>query len=482
MVILAAFLPVIAGALLPALKLKRRSLRVYVAVVCLAAAGLTAGAVAKGGSVILLSLAEGLDLKFALDGLGGFFAAVVAAAFTLVSFYSFKYMEHEGGESRFFCFYLLSYGFMLAVCFAANLVTMYLFFECVTLCSMPLVLHSLKKEAVSAALKYLFYSMAGALMALLGIFFIWNYSSSHDFLLGGVLDPELAAANRQVLLAVVFVSIVGFGTKAGMYPMHGWLPTAHPVAPGPASALLSAIIAKAGILAVIRVVYFSVGPELLRDSWVQIAWLVLALITVFMGSMMAYREKLLKKRLAYSTVSNVSYIMLGLACLTPEGLVGGLFHVAAHAAAKTVLFLAAGAIIAVEGKTRVDELAGIGRRMPVTMWCFAISSLSLVGIPPLAGFVSKWYISEAAVSAGLGVFGWLVPAVLLVSALLTAGYLLSIVVDAFFPGREYEGSLKKNEPAPAMTVPMMLVTAAGVLAGVFGGSLQSVFAAIASAL
>ena len=475
LMILSVALPVAAALLIPVLKPEKPALRTFVGAAAVLTGVVAAASAFAGGSVQLLSFGGDLTVRFAMDGLAVFFTLVVAAAFTAVCFYSFKYIEHEGADERFFAFYLLSYAFMLAVCCSANLVTLYFFFECVTLSSMPLVLHSLKKEAVSAALKYLFYSIAGALLALLGIFFVWYYSAAPDFVFGGSLDLARLAGHEGVLRAVVFLAIVGFGTKAGMYPMHGWLPTAHPVAPGPASALLSAIIAKAGIIAVVRLVYYAVGADFLRGSWVQTAWTVLALITVLMGSMMAYREKLLKKRLAYSTVSNVSYIMLGLSCLSAEGLAGGLMHVAAHAAAKTVLFLVAGTIIFKENKTRVDELAGIGRRMPVTMWCFTVSSLSLIGIPPLAGFVSKWYISGAAVAGDMGAFSYLIPAVLLVSALLTAGYLLSIVIDAFFPGREYDRTLAKTEPSLSMCIPMVAVTAAGVLTGLFAGGLHGWF-------
>ena len=187
-----------------------------------------------------------------------------------------SYMEHIPRQNSFFAFYLMTYGVTLAVAFSANLVTLYLFFECVTFAAVPLVLHSLKKEAVSAALKYLFYSVFGALMALFGVFFIWHYSAGHAFTLGGVIDPQAIAGHEKIFLTAVFLMIVGFGTKAGMYPMHGWLPTAHPVAPAPASALLSGIIAKAGIIAVVRVVYYTVGTEYISGTWVQLVWMILA--------------------------------------------------------------------------------------------------------------------------------------------------------------------------------------------------------------
>lgn len=253
--------------------------------------------------------------------------------------------------------------------------------------------------------------------------------------------------------------------------MHAWLPTAHPVAPAPASAVLSGVITKAGVIAVIRLIYYTVGTEILRGTWVQTAWIVLALLTVFMGSMMAYHEKLLKRRLAYSTVSNLSYILSGLFTLTPAGLLGGLLHAAAHVPAKTALFLAAGAIIFKTGKTRVDELTGIGKEMPVTLWSFTLASLSLVGIPPLMGFVSKWYLASAALDAGLGVTGVMIPVVLLISALLTAGYLLPIVIRGFFPGADYDYTRAHTEEVLSMALPVAVLAAAGLLAGLLASPL-----------
>ena len=198
--------------------------------------------------------------------------------------------------------------------------TIYLFFEMMTLVSMPLVLHAQSHEAVMAGLKYLFYSMCGAYMALFGVFVFYHFGSSMDFLPGGVMDPAVLAQNGTILHLGLFFMILGFGVKAGMFPMQAWLPTAHPVAPAPASAVLSAIIVKGGILAVLRSVYYIAGAEFLRGSWVQYAWLVLALITIFLGSMLAFKEPVFKKRLAYSSVSQASYIMLGMAILNPVAL------------------------------------------------------------------------------------------------------------------------------------------------------------------
>ena len=271
-----------------------------------------------------------------------------------------------------------------------------------------------------------------------------------------------------MLLVVYCLMIVGFGAKAGMMPMQSWLPAAHPVAPAPASAVLSGVITKGGIIAVIRVTYYMFGPEFLAGSWPQYVLLTLALVTVFVGSMLAYREKQLKRRLAYSTVSQVSYVLFGLMLLTEEGVQASLLQLVFHALAKDTLFLAAGAVIFSTNLTRVDQLRGIGRRMPMTMWCFTLAALSLIGIPPLAGFVSKWYLLDAGLEAPLQAFGIAGLVVLVVSALLTAGYLLPIVTNGFFPGRDF--ITERREVGPEMTWPMIAFCAALVLLGLLPGT------------
>ena len=187
-------------------------------------------------------------------------------------------------------------------------------------------------------------------MALLGIFYLSNYSTSLEFTAGGCLSKTLVSGHEGLLLAIIFVTVIGFGAKAGLYPLHAWLPTAHPVAPAPASAVLSALIAKAGVLAIIRVLYYVVGPQFVAGTWVQTVLLILSLFTVFMGSMKAYREKELKRRLAYSTISQISYILTALFLFTQTAFTGALLHTVVHAAVKTCLFLTAGAIIFNTGK------------------------------------------------------------------------------------------------------------------------------------
>jgi len=374
---------------------------------------------------------------------------------------------------------MLVFGVLYALVFAGNMVTYYLFYEMMTLLSMPLVLHSKTKEAIMGGLKYLFYSLFGAYMVLFGIYFLNKYALTLNFTAGGALDMQAVAGNEGILLVAAFAMIVGFGVKAGMFPLHAWLPTAHPVAPAPASAVMSGIIVKMGVLGMLRVVYYLFGADFIRGTWVQSVWLVLSLITVFMGSMLAYREKVMKKRLAYSTVSQISYILFGMALLVPEGLTGSLLHVVFHAVIKSALFLCAGAIIYKTGKTSVDDLKGIGKEMPVTIWCYTFASAALIGIPPASGFISKWHLAIGALDSGIATFSWLGPVVLLVSALLTAGYLLPITVNGFLPGADFDyEKLEKKEPVKMMVIPIMILAVLAILLGVFPSTLTKFISSI----
>lgn len=478
------FLPMAAGVLLPVLHLGDRKRKLALIAAVLAAEAVCAALLLtrESAGLTLFSMTEELTVAFHLDGASRLFIALSAFGFLPVGIYAFRYMEHSEREDSFFAFFLLSQGALIGMDLAANLITMYLFFELVTLLSMPMVLHDRTEESVRAALKYLFYSVAGAFLALACISFLSRYSLTMTFTPGGALDMSLAAGHEKLLLTVVFLGVVGFGAKAGMYPLHGWLPTAHPVAPAPASAVLSAVITKAGVLAIFRVIYYCVGADFLRGTWVQKGWLTLSLLTVFMGSMMAYREKVLKKRLAYSSVSQISYVLTGLFLLTGEGVQGGLLHVVFHAGIKLCLFLAAGSFIVNLGKHRVDELRGVGKVMPKTLWCWTIASLGLVGIPPLSGFVSKWYLALGALNSGPGVFGVLTPVVLLTSALLTAGYLLPITISGFFPGKGFEAPARNNEGGAVMWVPIALFAASALILGLFAAPLADWTSGLAGAL
>lgn len=440
------------------------------------------GAAARPGSgFVLWELTEGVALSFFVDGVGQIFACLTAFIWLLAGVYSFEYLKMLEHEERFLGFYLILFGALIGLDFAATLPAFYVLFEIMAFTSVVLVLHEQTGEALFAGAKYLFYSIAGAFMALFGVMFFAYQLGDLTFKAGGILGGLADGDMRNMVLLVSAVMIVGFGTKAGMFPMHGWLSTAHPAAPAPASAVLSGIITKSGVLALIRVVYFVIGAETLAGTWVQTLWMSLSLATVFMGSMMAYKEKVMKKRLAYSTVSQVSYILFGLSLFDAAAMAGALSHVIFHCLAKTGLFLAAGAVIYETGEKRVEKYLGMGKRMPVTMACFAAGALTLVGIPPASGFVSKWYLAEGALRSPVGVFSWLGPAVLLVSALLTAGYLFPPVMRGFLPGREH-GEEAPCEAKLLMTAPMVILALLAVGIGVYPEPLMQVIRTAAAAV
>lgn len=476
-------LPFAGGLLLPVLRLRTKGRCAFVLGLLCIEAALAVYVCTQGNiQLTLFSMTETLTVAFSVDALSRMFMLIAVFAFLVVGVYAFKYMEHEGREDSFFPFYLLVLGALIGMDISKNLITMYLFFELVTLLSMPMVLHERTKESIRAALKYLFYSVAGAFLALLCIFFLSVYSNGLDFAAGGNLNPAKLAGKESLLLTVVFLGIVGFGAKAGMFPLHNWLPTAHPVAPAPASALLSAVITKAGVLAILRIIYYSVGTDFLRGTWVQNAWLGLSLLTVFIGSMMAYREDVFKKRLAYSSVSQISYALCGIFFMTAEGLLGGLLHVIFHASIKICLFLVAGSFIICTGDHCVSQYRGIGKKMPKTLWCFTLASLALIGIPPFSGFISKWYLAGGALGSSIGVFSWLAPVVLLVSALLTAGYLLPITISGFFPGKDFPACERCDEGSAVMWLPIAVLAAFTLFSGIFSGTFAGTFTAVLETL
>ncbi|MDO4475679.1 MAG: proton-conducting transporter membrane subunit [Lachnospiraceae bacterium] len=435
------------------------------------------------GGRVEYTIIDGLTFVFRPDGIGRFFGLLSAGMWLLAGIYSFQYMHHEERCINFYRYYMITIGAICGIALSGSYLSLYLTFEAMSFASFPMVMNSRTKQSVNAAMKYLFYSVAGSALGLVGFFFLSVYTTTTEFVAGGSLDLSAVAGSETKLLVVLLLVIIGFGTKAGMFPMHAWLPTAHPAAPSPASAVMSGIITKAGILAIIRVVFFVAGADAIRGTWLQKVWMILALITVFMGSMLAYKENILKKRLAYSSVSQLSYVMLGLSTLTAAGFTGAVLHMAAHAVIKDLLFMCAGCIIMKTSCTRVDELRGIGKRMPGTMICFTIASLGLVGIPPTAGFVSKWYLAQGALESGCGVLGIVGPAVLLVSALLTAGYLLTVSVSAFLPGADFDRTrVVKCEAPVSMLWPMALLALAVFAIGMAAAPLIDFASAVAQTI
>lgn len=478
LVILSILLP-LAGAFI----VKRAGRRGVTAVLALEAV-IVAFAALFGESVVSIwHFAEGMELMLRTDILSKLFGVLTAVIWLFAGVYAFDYMKGDEHHDRFFKFFLLTESAMMLLIFAGNFMTFFMGFEAMTLLSMPMVIHEQTKEARAAAMKYLGFSVFGASIALIGFFVLSHYGVTTAFTAGGALDMAKVSGKENLLLTIWLIMVIGFGAKAGMFPLHSWLPTAHPVAPSPASAVLSGVITKCGVLAIIRVTFYMFGAEFIRGTWAQTAAIVLALITVFTGSMMALGEKLIKKRLAYSTVSQVSYVLFGLMLMNEQGFNGAILQMVFHMLAKNALFMWAGAIIHETGLTYMDQLRGMGRRMPAAMWGYTIASLSLIGIPPTGGFVSKWALAQGAFgfeNFGLGTAGVIV---LIISAILTAGYLLPTMAAAFFPGREnYFTPMEKHEPHKGMLAPILVLAVLTIVLGVFPNIVTDAVAPVAALL
>lgn len=412
----------------------------------------------------VVKINEFLDIYLKIDKLGVFFSLLVSILWIFTSFYSMEYMKHEGKENRFFAFFLVTLGVTLGISFSGNLVTLYLFYEVLTLATFPLVIHSGSREALKSGRKYLIYSFVGATFVLLGMIFLFAVTKGLDFYPKGIIrDFKL---NKTLISTSYIVMFLGFGVKAALVPFHSWLPKAM-VAPTPVSSLLHAVaVVKSGVFALIRITYYVFGGEIVKLIYGRKYLLLFVIISILMGSFLALHQSNLKKRLAYSTISQLGYILLGILILNGNSLVGGLLHLINHAVIKITLFFCVGTIMYTRGKTDIDEIKGIGKEMPYTMWCFTISSISLIGIPPTNGFVSKWYLAQGGLLEGKVIF----PAILLISALLTAMYLLPIITVAFFKKDEQHKNVEKIEIKEApknMLVPIILITCITIVLGLY---------------
>jgi len=427
------------------------------------------GAMEQGGQVELLSIHPALTLAFRLDELSGAFLRILAVLWPIALLYSFEYMSHEHNEKWFFAFFTMTYGVVLAIAAAANLFTLYLFYELLTLVTLPLVMHEMDGKARFAGRRYILFSMTGAALAFSGMVILAGYGSLDFAVAGGTsLDLSLTGGREALLRWAFLLCFFGFGVKAAVWPGHMWLPAAS-VAPTPVSALLHAVaVVNSGVFAILRVTYCNFGPELLRNSFAQ--WLMMAActFTILFGSCMSWRMDHLKRRLAYSTVSNLSYILLAASAMSGAGLSGALMHMTAHSVFKIILFFAAGAILCQSGREYISRMAGLGRQMPLTFAAFLVASLGLIGIPPLAGFESKWAVAQAlvgvdhpAAAAGL--------AALVLSAFLTGLYQIMVLVPAFFPTVEQQELAKENrafsDPGWKMKTSFVLLTLLALLLG-----------------
>lgn len=418
--------------------------------------------------VRLVELAPGIELALRADPAGVLFALSASFLWILTSFFAIGYMRgaNEKKHTRFFAMLAVCLSATVGIALSANLLTFVLFYEILSVATYPLVIHKGTEKAYRIGRQYLVYAISAGMALVAGIALVYQMSGTLDFQGGGFLDASMGRTGLVTAFALFFV---GFGVKAGVMPLHSWLPNAM-IAPTPVSALLHAVaVVKAGVFGFVRLVGFVFGPE--TTAAIGMGGLVAgaAGITILLASFIAMTKDDLKARLAYSTVGHLSYIVLGVALLAPTALLGGAFHMVTHAAMKITLFFCAGALYVHLHYTKVSELDGVGRRMPITMGAFAIGALGLAGVPGTGGFLSKWYIAQGAVESGQFIF----LGVLLLSGLLNAAYLFPIVIRAFF--RSSPEHDRYDEASWFMVGPIVVTASLAVLLGVWPDGLFHFF-------
>ena len=421
--------------------------------------------------LLLFQVLPGVALAFRVDAFGLLFASGASVLWILTSFYSIGYMRSlkEHAQTRYFASFALALSATIGVAFSANLFTLFLFYEALTLVTYPLVGHKETAEARAGARKYIIYLLGAAKVFLIAaIILTYNVAGTLDFESGGIIPASQIAEQPTLLFMIFALFLFGFAKNALM-PMHSWLPAAM-VAPTPVSALLHAVaVVKTGVFSTLRVFFFIFGADAMRQLGADHLALAASSVTILVASLLALGQDNLKARLAFSTVSQLSYIILGAALLNASGVLGGVAHITNHAVSKITLFLCAGSIYASTHKTEISQMSGLARRMPWTMAAFSLASLSIVGIPLTSGFVSKWYLVLGAVESQTLVLGQtlVLLAVLLASSLLSAAYLGPIVYQAYF-GEESPTGEEIHE-VPWMVAPLAISAAASLLLGLFPG-------------
>lgn len=427
--------------------------------------------------VLLVQVYQGANIYQSYELLPGIQIELVSDLFSLIlavlssilwfftTFYAIGYLEHHHSRSRFFGFFSLVVTATMGISFAGNLFTFLLFFEMLTIVTYPLVVHNGTQEARKGGQVYIAYTSLGGVLFLTGTVWMYVLAGNQTFAAGGFVAEDFA--NHPMEYSIIFIMLIcGLGVKGALFPLHGWLPRAM-VAPAPVSALLHAVaVVKAGAFGIVRVVYDVFGVETAQAHGLLEILLYMASFTVVYGSVMALFQDNLKKRLAYSTVSQVSYIMLGVALFGPLGTIGGVIHLVNQGIMKITLFFCAGSFAETYGIKYVSKMDGIGKKMPLTMLAFTIGAFGMMGVPPIAGFISKWYLGMGAVESGMT---WVI-GVLIASTLLNAAYFLPILYRGWFG--TFDASISKKLDTPHETLRLILwptvsVAVISLLAGLF---------------
>jgi len=415
----------------------------------------------------ILEIVEGVNLALKVDSLGMVFACVASGLWILTSVYSVGYMRGHGEQNQtgYFAAFAMCLCGAIGICFAANLFTFFIFYEILTVATYPLVVHYRDDKGKSAGRKYLLYTLGSGQLFFAAMVFVYFACGTLDFVPGGFIGDNISDGTA---LIVFFLMIAGGAVKAGVMPLHSWLPAAM-VAPTPVSALLHAVaVVKAGAFCVIRIVCYTFGPDLCQSCGGTDILVWFAAATIILSSLIAIQKDNLKARLAFSTVGQLSYIVLGICILTPISVTGAIYHIVAHAFMKITLFMCAGAIFVTTHKSEISDMRGLGRRMPVTMIAFTAASLGIAGLPFMVGFVSKMSILQGAAQSGQMVF----MVVLAASALLSLTYLVPVCYIAFTSRdvnpafANYEMKVD-GEASKAMLVPLVITAVISVLLGIW---------------
>lgn len=418
-------------------------------------------------TVTLLKITDRITLSLRSDGLSRLFLSAAVIVWLAVALYAGRDESTAENKVRFFSFYLIVFGMFVPMVFSSGLFTMLLFFDLMILTSFPLVFHGMSVRYAKNGIGNLIYAAVCLCCVLFGIVFFFRYGSPAAFITDGTPAAMIPAGAGNPVLAASFLSVAGFALTSVMFPLLLKRNAENKTDFTPASAVLSGVIAFSGLFCAVRVVYFTVGTAFLRGTWVQTAWIIAALAGVAAGSASAFGEKNLKKSLAYWTVSRISCAFLGLVLMNGSALTGALLQALSGPVMISGLFLTAGAMDGDKGFRYNFDFRGAARSMPRTILCFTILSFAFIGFPPLAGFMGKWYLALGALDSGFGALYWVVPAVLLLSMLLTAGYLLQIILPAYFPGNDFDPKTLpgREDPSGAVLFPILTLTFLSVILG-----------------
>lgn len=466
--LLAILTPMIAAILIFATGKKRPNLReLWTMIAAITSTGIIFSmlpAVLEGKEFYcnILTLSPGINLSFKTDAVGMLFALVASSLWILTSIYSIGYMRslNEGYQTGYYASFAMCVSCAIGIALSANLLTFLIFFELLTLATYPLVAHERNSIAQSASRQYLTYTLVSGQLTLAGIVAVYMLVGNGEFTPGGFLE---GSATAPVLIVVFLLLMAGPLVKAGLMPFHGWLPKAM-VAPTPVSALLHAVaVVKAGCFGVIRIIGYVYGPELIKEIGIAKPLAYAAGFTIVTASIIALTRPNMKQRLAYSTIGQLSYIILGMALATPYAILGAIFHLCAHAIMKITLFFTAGAIFTKTHDLDIHRLTGLGKEMPLTFIAYTFCSLGIAGLPGIVGFLSKWDILIGAYSSNQN---WAI-VLLIASALLACGYLLPIGFNAFRSKRAPELMHVKGEPNPFCLIPLLITATLSLILGIF---------------